>query len=464
MRVTRKSRLQIRVQNWSFVVLFLGAAGLIAWLSTQYVYQADWTYGHRNSLSTASAQLLKTLKAPLTFTAFVTENPAVRESIRLFVGKYQRAKPDTRLIFINPETNPEEARSQEITTDGELLISYQGRTQKVTQINEVDVTNAIEGIARAADRYVVFLSGDGERDPLGQHNFDLGNFGKQLQDKGFKIETLNLAANPTIPTNTAVLVLAGPQAKLLPGVADIVTAYVKHGGNLLWLGDPGPLYGLEPLAKELGIQFDQGTIVDPDSQLFGITNPTVILVAKYEPYDPITRGFNTATLFAGATAIDTNASGGWQANTFLKTLPRSWLATGKLQGEIKYDPKRGDKRGPLAIGVSLTREVKPAASDGKKLQDPNHKSVEQRVVVTGDGDFLSNAYLNNGGNLMLGLNILNWLSHEDSFININPEFAPDRALTLSHTDQAVISLGFLFALPLLLIACGLLIWASRRRA
>ena len=171
-----------------------------------------------------------------------------------------------------------------------------------------------------------------------------------------------------------------------------------------------------------------------------------------------------STLFAGATAIETSTAGGWQAQAFLKSLPHSWLATGKLQGEIKYDPKHGDKPGPLAIGVSLTREVKTAADDKNKTSESNQKSVEQRVVVTGDGDFLSNAYLNNGGNLVLGLNILNWLSHDDSFININPESAPDRTLTLSHTDQALISLGFLFALPLLLIATGLLIWARRRRA
>lgn len=464
MRVTRKSRLQIRAQNWSFVILFLVTIGLLAWLSTRYVYRADWTYGHRNSLSPASVQLLRTLKDPLRFTAFVSDNQPLRDAIRRFVDKYRQVKPNTSLSFVNPETNPQETRSQGITADGELVISYQGRTQKVTQINEVNVSNAIEGIARAADRYVVFLSGDGERDPLGQHNFDLGDFGKQLQDKGFKIETLNLAATPTIPTNTAVLVIAGPQANLLPGVVNIIGGYVKRGGNLLWLGDPGPLYGLEPLAQGLGITFDKGTIVDPDSQLYGITNPSVILVAKYEPYNAITRDFNTATLFAGATAIETSATGGWQAQAFLKSLPHSWLATGKLQGEIKYDPKHGDKPGPLAIGVSLTREVKTAADDKNKTSESGQNSVEQRAVVTGDGDFLSNAYLNNGGNLVLGLNILNWLSHDDSFININPESAPDRTLTLSHTDQALISLGFLFALPLLLIATGLLIWARRRRA
>ena len=464
MRVTRKSRLLIRFQSWSFVILFLAVIGLVAWLSTQYVYRSDWTYGHRNSLTQASVKLLKTLKAPLSITAYVGDNQPLRDAIRRFVDKYQQVKPDTRLHFVNPDTNPETARQQGITAEGELVISYQGRSQHVMQVNELNVTNAIESVARAAGRYIVFLSGDGERDPLGRHNFDLGDFGKQLQDKGFKIETLNLAANQTVPENTAVLVIAGPQANLLPGAVNIIVKYVKQGGNLLWLGDPGPLYGLQPLAQALGVSFDHGTIVDPDSQLFGITNPTVIVVPKYQPDYAITRDFSISTLFAGATGIEMDAASGWQSQDFLKTLPHSWLATGKLQGSIRYNPKHGDKPGPLTIGVSLTREIKPAANGGKKTAGAAAKHREQRVVVTGDGDFLSNAYLNNGGNLALGLNILNWLSNQDNFISINPVSAPDRTLILTHPDQVVISLGFLFVLPLLLITCGLLIWIRRRRS
>ena len=459
MRVTRKSRLQIRLQNLIFYVLFLGFVGVSAWLSTQYVYKADWTYGHRNSLTPASVKLLKTLDKPLEFTAFARDNPELREALTRFVDKYKTVKPDTTLTFVNPDTNPQAAREQDITANGELVIRYAGRTDKTTQINESTVSNAIERLARATTRYVVFLEGDGERDPHGQHNFDLGDFGTQLTQKGFKVESVNLAATPSIPQNTSVLVIAGPQANLLPGSVKLITDYVQRGGNLLWLNDPGKNYGLDPLAAALGIRFGNGTIVDPDSQLLGINDPTVVLVAKYQSDSLITRGFSTATLFARATSVENNGKSGWQSTDFLKTLPRSWLETGKLEGAVRFDPKRGDKQGPLSIGVALTREIKPG-TDGKPA---DAKPVEQRIVVTGDGDFLSNAYLNNGGNLNLGLNIFNWLSHDDSYLNINPESAPDRTLTLSSTASAAISVGFLFALPLFLIVFGFTFWIRRRR-
>ena len=456
MRVTRKSRLQVTVQNTVFLLLFLAAVGLLARLSTQYVYEADWTYGQRNSLSPASVQLLKTLDKPLTFTAYVRGNSPLKDPLRRFVAKYQQVKQDAALTFVDTDTDPDAARTAGITADGELEVGYAGRSEKLTQINEAELGNAIQRLARSAERYAVFLTGDGERDPLGVHNFDLGDFGKQLQDKGIKVETLSLAANPTIPQNTSMLVIAGPQADLLPGMVTIIRDYVKKGGNLLWLADPGSLYGLQPLAEDLGVRFGAGTIVDPESQLFGINDPKILLVPKYDADSGITKDFTTATLFPAATSVDADkdSKAGWQATDFLKTLPRSWLATGKLEGQVNYDPKRGDRLGPLSIGLALSRPLKAAKGEA---------TGEQRVVVTGDGDFLSNSYLGNGGNLQLGLNVFNWLAHDDSQISINPRPAPDLALILTPLAQGLIGFGFLLALPLLLLASGIAVWLRRRR-
>ena len=449
MRVTRRSRVQVTAQNGLFLVLFLAALGLAAWLSTQYVYQADWTYGRRNSLSDASVRLLGTLKEPPVFTAYVRSDSPLREPLQHFIANYQRARKDVRLEFVDVDADPQAARAAGITADGEVVLSYAGRTETLTEINEAEVGNALQRLARSNERYVVYLTGDGERDLNGQHNFDLGEFGKQLTEKGFKVEPLNLAANPTVPENTAVLVIGGPQAKLLPGMVGIIRDYVKRGGNLLWLGDPGPLYGLEPLAKDLGVTFGNGTIVDADTQLFGISDPKVLVVPKYSEQSAITQGLSTVTLFPAATSVEEDPKSGWQADAFLETLSRSWLETGTLQGAVNYDPKRGDKLGPLPIGLGLTRSLQGGH--------------EQRVVVTGDGDFLSNAYLGNVGNLDLGLDVLNWLSHDDSYIDINPRPAPDLILSLTPLEQGFIGFGFLLVLPLLLIFTGIGVWVRRRR-
>ena len=77
--------------------------------------------------------------------------------------------------------------------------------------------------------------------------------------------------------------------------------------------------------------------------------------------------------------------------------------------------------------------------------------------------YLSNTYLGNAGNLGLGLNMVHWLSHDDSFIDIRVQSAPDRTLELGRIAQAVIGLGFFIGLPLALLFSGIVIWLRRRR-
>ncbi|MEO5573467.1 MAG: ABC transporter, partial [Gammaproteobacteria bacterium] len=133
--------------------------------------------------------------------------------------------------------------------------------------------------------------------------------------------------------------------------------------------------------------------------------------------------------------------------------PRSWSETGALQGEINFDAG-SDTQGPLDIGVSLVRPT-PANTSTQR--------AEQRIIVTGDGDFVSNTYLGNGDNLNLGLNIVNWLSHDDKLIAIRATTAPDTALNLSYITSLLVGFGFLFALPIALLGTGLTIWLRRRK-
>jgi len=456
MQVTTKSRLYLRLQNILFVILLLTLVGMAAWLSTRYNYQADWTAGARNTLSPASQSLLKKMTGPITVTAYARETAQLRRAISDLVRRYQRYKPDIQLSFINPDQEPARVRELGITVDGELLINYAGRSEKLQELNEQNLTNTLQRVARTDKRWLVFLTGHGERDPHGTANHDLSNWVRQLENKGLKVQTINLAASPRLPDNTNVLVIAGPQVDLLPGEVKLIQDYVTRGGNLLWLSDPGSSHGLQALAEQLGVEFKPGTIVDPTTQLVGIDRPEFALVAQYGA-SAITRNFNTLTLFPAASAIDLQAPADWQGENFLVTQPSSWSETGELKGTVAFD-KGQDSPGPFNIGVSLSRET-PAAAEVQG----DRKSTQQRIVVTGDGDFLSNTYLGNGGNLELGINIVNWLSHDDNLIAISARTAPDTRLNLSRSASLLIALGFLFVLPLALLGSGLFIWLKRRK-
>lgn len=472
MKVSVRSRRMIRLQNILFVVLFLGVIGLVAWVSTRYTYQADWTATGRNTLSQASIDLLRKLDGPLEMTAYASETPLLRKRINELVDRYKRYKSDLTLTFVNPDLEPQKVRQLGITVDGELVIEYKGHQQQLQDVTEQGITNALQRVARGGERWLVFLEGHGERKPKGDARYDLGGFVKQLETKGYHISMQNLARNPAIPDNTSIVVIAGPQTDLLPGEVKILQDYVEKGGNLLWLADPGDRHGLQPLADTLKIHFQPGIIVDPNisqvgMMLFGTNDPRVALVTRYASH-PITHNFDFNTLFpiAGGISIDNKDKGDWQEQEFLQTMSNTWLETNQTQGKITFDAGQ-DISGPVNIGVALDRDISPKQDDKGTSQKDDKKTAgntrQQRVVVIGDGDFLSNGFLGLGGNLQLGMNIFNWLSSDDAFISIAVKTAPDISLQFTNTDISVVGFGFLLVLPLVLLGSGVVIWLRRRR-
>jgi len=452
MKITRHSRFVLRLQGYAFTLLFTVIIGMLAWLSTVYVYQADWTASSRNTVSDDTRKLLDSMEAPISITAFVQENKLLSSQIQDVVGSYQRFKDNITLEFVNPDTAPERVRELGITTSGELVVSYRGRSENIHTLSERQLTNALLRISRQDDRWIVFVTGHGERSPSGEANHDLGLFGRELERKGLNVQTVNLAETD-VPRNTNTLVLASPRVKLLPGEISRLLDYVKDGGNLLWLAEPGEPQGLEPLAELLGIEFLPGRVVDATAQMFGVENPEFVVVTGY-PQHAVTSDMETVTVFPEAVALELNDTETWDSLPLLLTLERSWTELGKLEGDISFDPGTDERAGPLAIGVVLTRA---------KTTGGEQEASEQRVIVIGDGDFLSNTYLGNAGNLDLGLNVTHWLSHDETLIDINVKSAPDTSLVLGNISRAIIGLGFLFGLPAVLLISGLVIWLRRRR-
>lgn len=479
MKISRKIHLEIRLQNLAFSLLFLVAVGLIGWLSTRYSTQFDWTAGSRHTLSEAGRKVLALLDAPVEITAYARENRQLREQIDDQVARFLRHKKDITLTYVNPDTQPDKVRDLGITVDGELVVAYQGRTEKLQQATETALTNALQRLALAKNQRVVFLQGHGERSPNGQADHDLSQLGEELGRKGITVSGLNLASTPAIPLDTSVLVIAGPQTNLLAGEVSLLQTYIRQGGNLLWLADPGDLHGLAPIAQQLGLKFLPGTVVDASTQVFGISDPTFALVAEYTPHT-ITAQFDKLTIFPGAAALEKAVQGEseFEYEPLLSTLARSWTETGPIKGQIQFEADKGERQGPLQIGYAITREVKPAtpppapkdpnAEPAKGGEQPagatdDRKPSIQRIVAIGDGDFLSNAFLGEGGNLELAINVIQWLAQNDQFISIPPRAASDRSLNFSESTLGVLAIGFLILLPVALIGTGAYIWFLRRR-
>lgn len=463
MEINKKSRRELRIQGWIFTILFIAVIGLLGWLSNRYNKEFDWTATGRHTLTEASRTVLQKLDGPVNITSYAsgTDQGPVRQRVRDALKRYEKETDKIQLHFVDPMTNPEKTRELGIRSDGEMILEYQGRSEHIVDFSEQSITNTLQRLLRNAERQIIFITGHGERDPLGQANHDLGLFMDGLKNKGFEVNVTNLTKTLAIPSNASVVVIASPQIEYLPGEIAVLINYIKQGGNLLWFQEPDSKARLESLATTLGVQVMDGVIVDLDIQLLGVTDPTIIM-GQYGQH-PITANFNVLTLFPRVAGLKSNSTAGWQSSMFLQSIQRSWLERGKLSGTIQFD-QGVDLPGPVDFGLALTRERKadkPATQE--KQPSAEEQPQRQRVVVLGDGDFISNAYLGNQGNQALGENIINWLTHDDSFIDIPVAKAPDAEIVVTETGMILFGTLYFLIIPILLVVAGILIWYKRRK-
>lgn len=447
MKISQRIHQRLRIKNLFLTLILLTAIGMLAWLSTRYPLETDITANAGNTLSPASVKLLASMSDKLTITVYIKKDQPIRRQIAQLVDRYKRHKPDLDLVFIDPDTQPEKTRELAIGAAGAILIDYQGRTEKLTFIDESSLTNALLQLANAHERWITFLTGHGERSVEGQANFDLAQFGKELARRKINAQTINLATLPAIPDNSALLVMTAPAVPLLANEIEIINRYIDQGGNLLVLTDPDAKH-LDILEQRLGIHRLPGAIMDGSTQLYGISDPSFVLVAEYAPH-AITQGFQTTTIYPAAAALEMDAESDFQAEAILSSADQSWTETGPIKGDVQFDADGDEKQGPLPLAYALTR--------------PGNETTQQRIVVVGDGDFLSNAYIGNVGNLDMGLRMINWLIHDDRFIDIPAKTATDKSLQLTSTSVAVIGFGFLIVIPLVLMGTGFLIWRKRKQ-
>jgi hypothetical protein len=112
------------------------------------------------------------------------------------------------------------------------------------------------------------------------------------------------------------------------------------------------------------------------------------------------------------------------------------------------------KKGPINIGIAFNRKFEEKG---------------QRVIVIGNAAFLSNSFITSGGNLDLGINMINWLAGDEKLITIQPMPLKDVNVTIPNDSKSVflawtIFHSFQYFIPVIIFIAGFVIWFRRRKA
>ena len=455
MKINQKSHLQLKLQNALFYVLLLIVVALLAQLSLKTNISADWTHNNRYTLSETTIEFLHQLNQEITIQLFISPNNQYKEAAERLLNRYQSYSNFLNIHHINPDLSPTLVRQLNIQQQGEMVV-YRGEQKiHVLDLSEQSLTNALISVSRHKEQSLVFIDGHGERNPFNQANINLSIWADELQRKGFKLQSLNLIEHHRIPNNTSTVIIASPEKDWLDGEISIIKEYINQGGHLLWLADPNTYHRLSALAEHLGIEFIDGTVIDPNAELLGINDPRFTLINDYANH-PISQATSTVTLFPQAVALETinnTVENDWNNLSLLNTQENTWSKSTEIMTSTLTDysfDQSVDIQGPFSIAHLLTRII------------DNENEQQQRIAVIGDSDFVSNTYIGNAANLELAVALINWLVGDDELIVIPVKTTFDNRLELSPTQSLIIGLGFLLVLPFLLLLIAFIIWKKRR--
>lgn len=321
------------------------------------------------------------------------------------------------------------------------IVEYKGKKSVLRLYNGFDQFPSEREVSAAIKRLLMpvpkvgFITGNNERSirKKGDRNYYMMAAMKRnriaLINQGFDVTDVDLHTQE-IPDSLCVLVLADPtdttgQYK--------IAAYLNKGGNMLIAGEPGRQQQLNPLLQLLDVHMKEGILVRPSKD----DAPDLI-------YGRLTTGGEVA--MPGAAALEYTDHGRFTVDTLITSVATGWNKPGKMDPSVALSFEAGDQKGVFPIVLALSRQ-------------------QQRIIVSGDADFMSNAELAHprGLNQIFVNNMFKWFSAGAFPLDINRPVMTDDNILLNRKQLASLKMVLLFIIPALLIALGAFILISRKR-
>jgi ABC-type uncharacterized transport system involved in gliding motility auxiliary subunit len=433
------------------VLLFSGILIIVNFLSSRHSVRWDLSENQTFTLAPQTHRVLRSLPRDVKITVFTREKDPGYQAFKERLESYRQASTKLSVEFVDPEKQPKLAQSYGIFRTDTAVFESNGQTIRVTSPSEVELTGALLRISKDTKKRIVFVEGHGERSPEDKERTGLSFAKEALTKLGYDVGTISLLRESAVPSDTSVLVLAGPRRSVTKEEQDRIQAYVAQGGHLLVMVDPDTHTGLESMLAHWGLGLGLGVLVDLQDRL-AQGDLTALLVRTFTEHE-ITQDLTSAVLLPLSRHItfDEQVGKDWDYVPLARTSANSWAET-NLQGRVVSLNEQEDVKGPLPMAVALA--PKQAPEEGKS---------RPAIVVIGNSTFATNAFFNFPGNSDFFLHTTGWLAEERDLISIAPKEPALRPFTPNPAQERALLYIQVVFLPTATFLTGIMVWKKRRR-
>jgi len=347
-----------------------------------------------------SAKQVLTQQAALKIDVFALPDSAAAALVDNFLKPILSHLTHYEINYIDINENPELVSSHHITKQGELIVHQGDKHFQLTTLSYEAFFNGLKRLSQAAHQWVVILDGIGGKSFAPNDVSGYSNWLSALKKANYKVVVLSWQEGLKLPNDAKVLILPSPHNVLTDKQINWIETQILKDINIWWLTDPSS--GKKQPA--LSLLFD---VLSTDSYHQGH------LIIKDLPDHDINQDFDRPLDLVEVMPYETSQQPLW-----------------------------------------LNEENQVLAS----TQEINNS----RLLVTGDSDFLSNAFLNSGGNLEMSYRLLDWLLHQQQRIDLPSIGLHQTQLHYSKKEILIFASIMMVILPMLFILISLFYWRRNK--
>jgi hypothetical protein len=439
------------------VVLIVLACVFLQVLAERTNRRVDLTPTRALSLSPVTTKVLAQVTEPLHVTVY--HRRGEREVFAALLERVRIANPRVSYELLDLDRYPERARGDGVTQYGRALIEFQGRRVIVPAQPEEQLAGGILQAVHGRPRRAVLTTGHGERVPGGDPQ-GISRFLAGLDAQGMTVDVVNLLDGP-LPAETDLVIVTGPKRDFLPEELTALASYLKGGGGMLLLLDPGNLPTMQAFLATMGIALGDDFVVDHERRVLA-TDGLAAVVEEFRRGNPVSEPaqnpIESGVVLPSARTVDvTREVPGVAAESIARTADSAWAMADAGRARRGEEPSKAAHDVPGPLSVIVLAEV--GGGEGTR---------RGRLVVVGDSDFASDAYLDVLGNRDVALNAVAWAAGEEELAGERPKNVPEVQRPLSPlvlTEQRARRLLATVAgvVPGLVLLTGVLVATVRRR-
>lgn len=436
--------------------------------------EIDLTVNSINSLSEESISKIQNIEEEVTIYVF---NMAYNTELIRTIERY--VEVNKNITFKNmPDTSerPDLAQNYGIALTESLITVQCG--EKEDLISEYDLytmdyntyeyinkteevlTNAIINVTTAEKPTIYFLSNH-----ILYSASDFMSMFYKLQTEANNVMELDLLVSGEVPDDCSVLMMTTLAEDITVVERDSILKYISEGGKILLLSgyieNPDEMPNYQAILDEYGVTIENGIVCEQSgsNMLTGTSSFVVEPVSSSSLTEGI--GMSLKVCFPLATKLVFDEENLEELNVtyeeLVRTTDSAFLRTDiSLLGQYGKTDMDGEDESIL-LGASVTKQIDEETVS--KLVVYTNEMFAMDVPIQVEGQEITTSLLYD--NLDMVLNSFAYLNGRENSIIIRKDYN-DAVYTLTGTEHTIVMVG-IFAVPVLIIAIGVVVWQVRAR-